>query len=355
MILAINTCYKFAVQAVPPPQPGRDDTAVPSARRWALLALQLPATPSNARVKTWRRLQQLGAVPVKNAVYVLPASTQAVEDFAWLGREVEALGGQASVFQADAVGTESDAEIIALFHRSRADDYKALLADLRKFKVRAGRDSARDLRSLRERLEQIRAIDFFAAPGGDDATARLTELERAAHKGRVPDSDRTSMVRLQPKNFRSRLWVTRPRPGVDRFASAWLIRRFIDPEARFDFVTTEPVSSDVLAFDMYDVGFRHEGERCTFEVLLLRFALSDSALMRIAEIVHDLDLKDERYRPAQAPTIGLLVEGLREACSDDHELLQQGMQLFEALYNALSTAHPTRRPSAYTSRRQRKP
>lgn len=327
--------------------------AVVPARRWALLALQLPATPSNARVKTWRRLQQLGAVPVKNAVYVLPSSTQAVEDFAWLGREIEALGGQATVFQADAVGAASDGEIVELFRRTRADDYKALLGDLRKFKVRAGRASAKDLRGLRERLEQIRAIDFFDAAGGEDAAVRLTELERAARKDRAPDPEVGAVTRLDVTDYRDRLWVTRPRPGVDRFASAWLIRRFIDPQARFDFVDQASHTGDAVAFDMYDVGFRHEGDRCTFEVLLARFGLTDSALLRIAEIVHDLDLKDERYRPAQAPTIGMLVDGLRAACPDDHQLLPQGMQVFEALYQALRVPAPAAPAFTPSSRRAR--
>lgn len=321
---------------------------MPSARRWALLALQLPATPSNARVKTWRRLQQLGAVPVKNAVYVLPASAQAVEDFSWLGREVEAMGGQATVFQADAVDMASDAELVELFRRARAEDYKQLLAEVRKYKApraRAKGSDGKDLRNLRERLEQLRAIDFFSAPGGDEVDRRLTELEREAARGKTSALQLAPATPLNRQDFAGRLWVTRPRPGVDRFACAWLIRRFVDPKARFDFVTDVNSLGDALAFDMYDVGFRHEGDRCTFEVLLFRFGLSEPGLLRLAEIVHDIDLKDERYRPAQAPTVSLLIDGLRATFSDDHELLQQGMHLFEALYQALSTAGSTATPT----------
>jgi len=330
-------------------QLGHDDSAVPAARRWALLALQLPATPSNARVKTWRRLQQLGAVPVKNAVYVLPASTQAIEDFAWLGREVEAMGGQATVFQADAVEAASDSDMVELFRRTRAEDYKQFLADVRKLKgrtTRARRTDAKEVRSLRDRLEQIRAIDFFAAPGREEADTRLGELEREADRGRVTDHGRVPVTRLDPKDFVGRRWVTRPRPGVDRFACAWLIRRCIDPKARFDFVTDPASLGDAIAFDMYDVGFRHEGDRCTFEVLLLRFGVSEPAIHRVAEIVHDIDLKDERYRAPQAPTVSLIIDGLRSTFSDDHELLQQGMHLFEALYQALSSSPPVVPPTA---------
>lgn len=333
------------MQAVAVEKLGHKSTAVPSPRRWALLALQLPATPSNARVKTWRRLQQLGAVPVKNAVYVLPASTQAVEDFAWLGREVDAMGGQATVFQADAVEAASESEMVELFRRARAEDYKQLLADLRKVtgrSTRRARPDAKDLRSLRERLEQVRAIDFFTAPGGDDVEARLTELEQQADKNRAATQDGAVIPQLNVKDFTGRRWVTRPRPGVDRFACAWLIRRFIDRKARFDFVSDTAAVGDAVAFDMYDVGFRHEGERCTFEVLAWRFGLTEPAVLRLAEIVHDIDLKDERYRAPQAPTVSLLIDGLRSSFGDDHELLQQGMHLFEALYQGLATNQHTR-------------
>lgn len=338
---------------------GRTSGGVPPARRWALLALQIPATPSNARVKTWRRLQQLGAVPVKNAVYVLPASTQAVEDFSWLGREVEAMGGQATVFQADAVEAASDGDMVELFRRARAADYKQLLADVRTLTRRSSRPrraDGRDLRGLRERFEQIRAIDFFAAPGGADVERQLTALERQADTQRAPASDGASAPLLDRRAFARRRWVTRPRPGVDRFACAWLIRRFIDPNARFAFAIDTTSLGGAVPFDMFDVGFRHEGDRCTFEVLAWRFGLGDPAVRRLAEIVHDIDLKDDRYRTSQAPTVSLLVDGLRSSFTDDHELLQQGMHLFEALYRALSTPQGAAgRQSAGSRRRTPRP
>jgi len=177
---------------------------------------------------------------------------------------------------------------------------------------------------------------------------RLAELERQAGEGRASTRGDALEPRLDTKAFTGRRWVTRPRPGVDRFACAWLIRRFIDPKARFDFVADAAAVGDAIAFDMYDVGFRHEGERCTFEVLTWRFGLTEPAVLRLAEVVHDIDLKDDRYRPPQAPTVSLLIDGLRSSFRDDHELLQQGMHLFEALYQGLVTSQPATARKAFS-------
>src|SRR3954470_22133569 len=212
--------------------------------RWLVFVHQLPAQPSNGRVKIWRRLQQIGAVAVKNAVYVLPNNAQSREDFEWLRAEVAALGGSATIFAASAV---------------------------------KGLDPAR----LKDE-----------APPRKAQAARQTAGDRPV---------------LQPRDFRGRSWITRPRPGVDRFSSAWLIRRFIDPEARFVFGSSPVKASDAVPFDMYQPGgFKHEGDRCTFEVLIERFGIDDGVVRRVAGIVHDLDLKDDKFKDPHAPTIGIL-------------------------------------------------
>jgi hypothetical protein len=148
---------------------------------------------------------------------------------------------------------------------------------------------------------------------------------------------------LDPRDFTGRRWVTRPRPGVDRFASAWLIRRFIDARAPFVFADSPEQRPEAVSFDMYQPGgFRHEGDRCTFEVLVDRFGIGDAAVLAIGEIVHDLDLKDDRFKSPHAPTIGALVVGLRASVADDHELLERGMAMFEALYQSLLPAKGVR-------------
>ena len=307
--------------------------------RWLLLVLQLPAQPSNARVKTWRRLQQLGAISVKHSVYVLPNSAQAVEDFEWLRSEIQGMKGQASIFTASSIDGLEEREIVAQFQASRAEDYKQFQRDLVRLRParRATRgrveEKTRAVRQMRERLTQIRDIDFFSAPGSQEAERELSALERVQR--RTEDRPFSAVAPLQNKDYKRRLWVTRPRPGVDRFASAWLISRFIDPAARFGFATDGTPAKDAVPFDMYDAGFRHEGDLCTFEVLQARFAISDPIVRRIGEIVHDLDLKENRFRAPQTVAVGAVVEGLRLSYADDQELLQHGLVLFEALYRGL--------------------
>jgi len=241
----------------------------PARRLWLVFVHQLPAHPSNARVKIWRRLQQIGAVAVKNAVHVLPNSAQSMEDFEWLRAEVVALGGQASLFEASSI--------------DGVDEQEKLDGSAPKPRTRA----------------------------------------KAGH-------------RVDLRDYQHRIWVTRPRPGVDRFSSAWLIRRFIDPGAQFVFATSPDSTPEAVPFDMYrSGGFGHEGDRCTFEVLRERFGIKDSTVRRIGEIVHDLDLKDDRFRSPHAHTIGHLVEGLRASVPDDAQLLTHGVALFEALYRSL--------------------
>ena len=248
----------------------------------------MPAHPSNGRVKIWRRLQQLGAIALKNAVHVLPESAQAVEDFEWLREEVVTLGGEASIFKVSSM-SEADEQYI-----------------LNEWKERKAMQSI--------------------------------EHQPSQAKGRRS----TAPARLDAAAYRHRVWVTRPRPGVDRFASAWLIRRFIDRDAAFAFAASPDRYPDAVPFDMYQGGgFRHEGDLCTFEVLEDRFAIRDVNVRRIAEIVHDVDLKEDRYKSPHAATIAGLVEGLRASIPEDAKLLEQGMVMFEALYQSLQT---TKRP-----------
>src|SRR4029453_2368770 len=278
--------------------------------RWLGPIHQLPPQPGYLRVKVGRRLQALGAVAVKNSVYVLPRSDEALEDFQWVRREIVAGKGDASVCEARFVEGLSDDSVEALFNAAREEDYAALARDARAVQAAAKTGPKRpDSRQekvgsavvrLRKRLGEGIEIDFFGADGRNG----LEQLIAAVEADLQPAGTESEPRAIEPGDVRGRTWVTRSGVHVDRIASAWLIRRFIDPEAAFRFVRGhEPAQPGELRFDMFEAEFTHEGERCTFEVLLRRFALADPALARIGEIVHDIDLKDGRFNHLE--TVGL--------------------------------------------------
>jgi hypothetical protein len=337
--------------------PATDDGPHAGRPRWLLLAHQLPTRPSRIRVKVWRRLQQVGAVPTRNSVYVLPNTDQCREDFEWIRSEIVALGGEATVFAAEVLSDGGSEDIVAAFKETREREYRALTreadAALRQARTRAGTPKAspperqRMLRRLRDRFDAIERMDFCAAAARDEAAAALSALERnwaaPAIAGPAP------APRLRAADFRRRRWVTRPRPGVDRMASAWLIRRFIDADAAFAFVD-RPGPRDV-SFDMYGDEFGHHGAMCTFETLAARFGIADPVVVHLGRIVHDLDMKEARYAPAEAPAVARLVEGLRRLHQDDGVLLERGIEMFDAL--AQSFGAPPRRSAGGRGRRPR--
>jgi hypothetical protein len=320
--------------------------------RWLLLVQQLPTRPSNARVKTWRRLQALGAVPVKNSVYVLPNSPETREDLEWVKSEIVAMKGEATLFEADGFDSLSEEEIVAAFRRARGEDYAALARETAKLAKAARaekgdrRGSARRLKLLRKRFSEISAIDFFGADGRDAVSRRLDEIESALEGTTSP----VPGGRLDPRDFRGRLWVTRPRPGIDRMASAWLVRRFIDPDARFGFAEKLDAPADVVPFDMYGVELGHQADRCTMETLVERFAVRNDSVDAVARIVHHVDLKDDGSASSEAAVMRALVAGLRQTYREDGELLERGIALFEALYRGFAAEE---RPAKRRPRRKK--
>jgi len=350
-------------------------TAAPNRRRWLLFIHQLPSHPSNLRVTTWRRLQQIGAISLKQAVYALPDTADAREDLEWLKSEVKAAGGDASVFAADNVDAWSDDALIEEFRRARQDLYEALGRDVEQALKRAA--SARRpkgtrapaIRRLvdifRERLVAAEKIDFFGSAGRDRVLTALRQLEdRIGGTGRQPAPPESEDHSGRKASFQDRVWITRPRPGVDRMASAWLIRLFIDRQARFGFAADrESVPDHGVPFDMFGVEFSHQGDGCTFETLCSVFGIAGPALSRIAAIVHDLDLKDGRFGAPECSTVGAMIEGLQLAYQNDEALLEQGMTLFDSLYRSFEqssratgprVAARARRPAASASKARRK-
>ena len=314
--------------------------------RWLLLIHQLPPTPPYFRVKIGRHLARIGAVAIKNSVYALPRAPQTREDFAWVYREITGGGGEASVCEARLVEGLSDEQLEALFHAARNADYEALTADVRAAqktlpKRRALSAVRREeieasVAGLKKRLAEIAAIDFFAATGRVTLDGLLRGLDARLHEAGGAPSRSEGVMRVD--EVRGRTWVTRKGIHVDRIASAWLVRRFLDPEARFKFVASKGYVPEPgeLRFDMFEAEFTHEGDQCTFEVLLDRFGLDDAGLRAIGEIIHDIDLKDAKFGRAERAGVERLVAGIALTQREDEARLTRGAALFDDLYESFT-------------------
>jgi hypothetical protein len=274
--------------------------------RWLLLIHQIPPKPNYLRVKIWRRLQRLGAVAIKNSVYALPKNDQTREDFQWVLREIVEGGGDGTLCEARLVDGVTDDQVEALFQSAREADYRQIAKDARglaktlrprgKFVKGDNPQLQQDIARLKRRLEEVVAIDFFGAPGREAATGLVTAIEAQlpSSKARPHSSPDGKSLR---ENLVGKTWVTRKGIHVDRMASAWLVRRFIDQTARFKFVPAKgykPLANEIR-FDMFEAEFTHEGDRCTMEVLIERAGIEDPALKLLSEIVHDIDLKDSKF------------------------------------------------------------
>jgi hypothetical protein len=312
------------------------------APRWLLLIHQLPPSPAYLRVKTARQLQKIGAVAVKNSVYVLPNTDAGHESFVWLAKEIAAGGGESTLCESSFVGGTSNGAVEALFHEARGREYQQLADEARAALKALGKGRRVDeakrgagemaLARLRRRLGEIAALDFFGAPGRE-ATASL--IDGLAQRLRPPTEGEVtrSKTASPPKGA---VWVTRKGVHVDRIASAWLIRRFIDRAARLKFVPPKgylPAPGE-QRFDMFDAEHTHEGDRCTFEVLARRFSVTDGAVAAIGEVVHDLDVRDSKFERPETAGVERLITGIALTQPTDEARIALGSQLFDALYEA---------------------
>ena len=320
-----------------------------AADSWLLLIHQLPPKPPYFRVKVWRRLQALGAVPLKNSVYLLPNTDETREDFEWVLREIHKERGDASLCEARLVEGLTDEEVRGLFLRAREEDYRTLASDIRKFahdtlsaRTRSLSEEARSATTtavtrFRKRLAKIGKIDFFGSPGREAAEGLIAGLEQRISPA-TPASTAVSTHSLTIAEAQKRVWVTRKGIHIDRMACAWLIRRFIDKEPTFKFVPAKGYTPEAkeLRFDMFEAEFTHEGDLCTFEVLVSRLGLHDRALVPIAEIVHDIDLKDSKFDRPETPGIDRLIAGIAMGQREDESRLERGSAVFDGLYEYFS-------------------
>src|SRR5687767_4221604 len=306
-----------------------------------LLLIGLPPTPSSLRVRVWRRLRSLGAVALKRSAYLLPDTPERYEDFQWLAQEIQREGGEATLIRVQQIENVGHGDVLQMFHEPRDQDYRHLAGRYRKVLQSLERKSTAKSTRVQEELarlakehQRIRDIDFFDAPGG----AEVRRLEEAiTMRTRRPESPRREEpATLDLTKLRGRRWVTRPRPHIDRIASAWLIKRFIDPDATFIFAPPADFPEDAVAFDTPGVELTHQGEDCTFETLIKRARLRDRRLSRLAELVHEADLRDGKYPNDEARGIDLAIRALLAASPDDQQVLTQGMAPFEGLYATTS-------------------
>jgi hypothetical protein len=307
---------------------------------WLLFVHSIPPKPPYLRAKVMRNLTRIGALPLKRSAYLLPSADATMEDFQWLQRQLEEEGAEAWIVEARFVAGLRDEEIRDGFRAQRSADYRVFINDARALLQRldaadAGEtsDLESERRRLARRLEALRRIDFFHADGGEEAEALMAAVQRTGSTGEAHEKRA-----VPPEELRGRTWMTRAGVKVDRMASAWLIRRFIDPAATFAFAGPERAAVDegVLRFDMFDGEFTHDGSRCTFEVLLdVVNRPGDRALAALGQIVHDLDLHDDRYQRPETSGVGALIAGLVSRYDSDVERLAASGPLFDALYVSL--------------------
>jgi hypothetical protein len=312
--------------------------------RWLTLLMSLPPTPTRHRVGVWRKLQRMGAVRLRSAGWILPETAETAELFQWLVQEIQAFRGEVTLLRVDRVETMKDEEITALFHQARGAEYQTVvqgcrevLGQLDRYRT-THRGSAAKLRAkldgLKRELDRIESIDYLKAPAGHRArTLWETTAKRLRAAEKQPSTTRTRHPSSLPP--RGSTWVTRPRPHIDRIASAWLIKQFCDPDARFAFADAADAARKGIPFDVLGADFGHHGEDCTFETLVKRFAIKDRRVKLVAEIVHEADLHDGKFTRHEATGVDLAIRALAEATPDDHELLERGMAIFDGLYTVL--------------------
>jgi hypothetical protein len=308
--------------------------------RWLLLIHQIPPKPGYFRAKVGRRLQRVGAVAIKNSVYVLPINEQTREDLQWIAREIQQEGGEATLCDATFVEGLGDEQVERLFQTAREADYAQIAEEARDLAAQipkrlTNEDDRRQeweaaLARIKKRIVEVAGIDFYGAPGREPADAAVTAAEVRLERHPVKES---AAEIPRPGHYRGRIWVTRKNIHVDRIASAWLVRRFIDRKASFKFVSGQgyQTNADEVGFDMFEADFTHEGDKCTFEVLCDRFSVREPGLKTIAEIVHDVDVKDSKFGRAEAPGIADMIAALALAHRQDEPRLEAGMLMFDQL------------------------
>jgi len=301
------------------------------ATSWLLLLYSLPTNRNTERVAVWRRLKKMGAVQIKTSTYLLPDEPAQYEQFQWLAQQIRDYGGDSTLVRAQEIEGLTREKVVSLFNTARDREYAALKKALQGFVARRSKSdaaaAATELERFTRQFRDLRQIDFFDSARGHEVAMLLRRAEG-------PKRSR-ELQTLNAKQYRGKTWLTRPRPEIDRVGSAWLISKFIDPKATFVFAPSAQSVPDAIPFDMLDAEFSHHGNCCTFETLTKRFAISDKAVAKIGEMIHDADLDDARFQRVECVGIDRVLKGWAKEGLPDDEILRRGFECFDALYSFL--------------------
>jgi len=309
-----------------------------SKNTWLLLMHQLPPKPESLRVRVWRSLQRLGALPIKNSVYAMPNHSFGRKALTDLARAIHDGGGEAIVCESEFLQGVNSAALIEDYNAALTGKFQVVQKELSKLKSMLGKKKTSDLMDAQHSFGRARSLfqeaseqNVFHCAVEEECSRSLESLEAMLTK------------RASPKppggkgKFRARTWVTRSDIRIDRMASAWLIERYIDPQAHFVFVNAKTYrhKKAQIRFDMFGGEFTHENELCTFEVLLKRFALSQPHLQRLGQMIHDLDINDEKYGLPETAGLGAFLEGLAKRVASDQERIREAFLFFDSFDRSL--------------------
>lgn len=327
---------------------------------WLLFFYSIPATPVKNRVKVWRKLQKTGAVQLKGGVYILPYAEEHHEALQWMLAELPGLKGEGLLLKTDSIEPLQREDIVVLFNDQRQPQYQEIVKKIDEFSGRlrnlrkGGKDKKatslfRQYEKIQAEFQAVQQRDFFQSDMGKDVVAQLGNLRKQLEEFSAVEKDHKGLISTPLPNgrnitsFSGLTWLTRKRPFVDRMASAWLIRRFIDPRASFlfkDESELKALTSELeVSYDVRNGDFTHIDDLCTFEVLTKSFGLVDKGLDVLSRIVHDIDIKDGKFAAPEAHVIEMIIKGIRNRALPDSETLEQGMAIFEALYLSITEKH----------------
>ncbi len=316
---------------------------------WLVFTYGLPAAQSPERVKIWRRLSGIGAIQLKTSLYILPDSDENREHFQWLGSEVEAMKGQAVLLKTEKMENIKDEEIIRLFHNDRDSRGTRIANTLQAIQVACASRKKKNLpewAKLKKALLHteketlaLKSIDFFGFGTAEHLLEKIEKLKR--YFTTEPTELKPGAIPLRAiSDFQKRTWATRPRPFIDRVASFWLIKRFIDKEAQLRFISEAELpratAKGWVSFDMKGAVFTHTGKSVTFEVLRESFRINDPLVQRIGQLVHQIDLKDEMFYSEEAKGVETILRGILQKYSQDEDAMAAGLLLFDTLGQGLA-------------------